>query len=229
MAVTAVSLESGLAQHSPRPWPRPLFLSVRRRFQRAAFDALPPPPLQLLDERIRRKLARWNHGLFPRVAVQRFRKLMAAVCTATPPRVAAAVWRTLWNGWVTSRRMRTLSQEERGCIYCCGQAAADSIEHYANCSILAQFAMVRLNLARPPAGTARLAQFLLLSPGLDEIPRETFIRRALLTAACYSVHNLVRYAKVQRGAAAVEALGQILRELVRGHRTAGRALDEVHG
>ena len=68
---------------------------------------------------------------------------------------------------------------------------------------------------------------------LDALPdapmQDTAILQAARAAAVYRTHALVRHGCVPRGAAAVEALQQRARELVRGHRRAGRALDAVNG
>eukprot|EP00959_Pyramimonas_sp_CCMP1952_P054540 1140117-Pyramimonas_sp.AAC.1 len=63
--------------------------------------------------------------------------------TATPPCVRAALLRTWFNGWCTGRRF----QQQRACIFGC--ALDDSIEHYARCPVVRDFA--RRRLALPPA------------------------------------------------------------------------------
>ena len=131
------------------------------------------------------------------------------------------MWRTLWNGWVSARRMRSLDGREGACIFGCRAEAQDSIEHCAHCSVVAMFARRTLGLAPAPSAARRLEHFL----GLD-LPdavrdRDAALRRALRTAAVYRAHCLVRHGRLTRGAEAAEALPQCVRELTRGHASAG--------
>jgi len=49
--------------------------------------------------------------------------------------------RTLWNGWTTSARMRTMSNARcaDACLFDCSPTAEDRIEHYAHCLVVWQF------------------------------------------------------------------------------------------
>eukprot|EP00959_Pyramimonas_sp_CCMP1952_P188673 3946033-Pyramimonas_sp.AAC.1 len=64
-----------------------------------------------------------------------------------PPRVWASVLRTLWNGWVTARRWPGGPMAGSSCIFGC-RHARDSIEHYASCDAVADFARRRLGIPR---------------------------------------------------------------------------------
>ena len=72
----------------------------------------------------------------------------------------AALIRSLWNGWVTSRRMQKATHDAGGCIFGC--EAVDCIEHYASCRRVAEFARKWLRLPHPPMPPEQLADFLLL-------------------------------------------------------------------
>ena len=224
-----LALEARLAGGAARPWPRELAEKVRRGFQGAARAALKAgnaaARAAAVERRFRHKMQRWAIALFPRVRVRRCLAAMAVLRSSCPPRVCAAVWRTWWNGWVTSRRMQRGQGGLAGCAFgCVGCGAEDSIEHYASCQAVSQFAARDLALERQQSPAARLAAFLVLdvpSPCQDKV---ALTRRALLTAVVYRTHCLVRHGAVPPGAAAREALRQSLRELVRGHAAAERAL-----
>ena len=67
--------------------------------------------------------------------VQRNCELLAGWCH---PRILATFFRTIWNGWTTDRRMRSLLGSRRTCILGC--AAEDSLEHYCCCPTFWGFA-----------------------------------------------------------------------------------------
>ena len=50
-----------------------------------------------------------------------------------PPRVTSAVFSTMWNRWVTSRRFQQRASTSNRCVLGCSPNAEDSVEHYANC------------------------------------------------------------------------------------------------
>jgi hypothetical protein len=55
------------------------------------------------------------------------------------PRVLAAYFRTIWNGWATDRRLNSLRDTVRSCILGC--EAEDSLEHYCCCPAFWKFAI----------------------------------------------------------------------------------------
>ena len=116
-----------------------LSLSLDRAisFQAAARQAITNPKrsLDALAHRIRHKLQRWKLQVPPGILVQRvFRnfKLLGQTCR---PCVLAMQWRTLWNGWPTSARMRSLTKADVApCLFGCG-SGLDRIEHCAVCEV----------------------------------------------------------------------------------------------
>ena len=228
MGITRSSVESTLAGACPRPWPREVAIRVRQGFQRTVTRLIGEHSGGMPVARIRARLSRWDLSLFPRLRVLRFQRLHQQLGRAVPPRVSAAVWRTQWNGWCTERRMASLRGPRCGCIFSCPWAP-DEIEHYATCPAVTAFAQRCLRLVAAPAGAPRMRDFLLLDSLPDGPLQDATILRAIRTAAVYRTHTLVRHGSVPRGAAAAEALQQCARELVRGHRRSGRALDSVNG
>ena len=225
--VTQTLLEDELSGRLPRPWPREVATKVRRGWQRAALARLRAPRPLWVDNRTRHRLARWRLPLFPRRLLPTVRAALRALRPLVPPRIIAALWRTWWNGWLTTRRMRTCAGwgAAAHCVFGCPRGA-DSVEHYARCPLIAAWALRDLALQRPELEAA-LGEFLLLTPPPRRDAAGGLPRRAIRTAAVYRVHCLVRHGAVPGGVAACEALRQAARDLVRGHVAAGHALDAV--
>ena len=85
-----------------------------------------------------RRLLRWRLAGNPRTTARRAVRLLLLLNRKSPPRVASATLRCLWNGWPTSRRMRSLRGEFHRCRMGCTQAD-DAIEHYAYCPVIWSF------------------------------------------------------------------------------------------
>ena len=99
-----------------------------------------------------------------------------------PPRVLAAAWRTIWNGWCTAARF----QKRAPCVLGCGNGAQDRIEHYANCDFLRWVAKAAFGIC---PSKVTLAHFLLLEDGMETVD---CIKSALLAYTMYMVTNAYR-------------------------------------
>ena len=109
-------------------------------------------------------------------------------------------------------------------MFGCSETSPDSIEHYANCTIGHSVFARELGMSRAATPQGRLAAFL----GLDLRAAEdddAVILRGIRLAAMYRVHCHCRHGQPRRGPAAVEALRQACREVVKGHRQASAAYD----
>jgi hypothetical protein len=70
-----------------------------------------------------------------------------------PPRVCAAVWRFLWNGWCTACRFQQEGRPNDKCWLGCGETAHDKIEHYCRCSVVKQVFWTKMHVdLHPDAG-----------------------------------------------------------------------------
>ena len=127
------------------------------------------------DVQITRYLAYWRHTLRLLFISSLFR-----LYTPCPThvrrhrgwvnlRVAAAVWRTLWNGWKTSRRMQGTGGLPR-CVFGCAASVRDSMEHYASCPEVADSMGRILGLHRVAGTCSQLADFLGMNCSLREEP-----------------------------------------------------------
>ena len=96
---------------------------------------------------------------FPRLRAQRAVIVLRRLAILTPPRVAAAVWRTLWSGWCTARRFGG----RKPCLFC-GLEDGDSVEHVTVCRALAEFGAGYLRLPYRRVRDERRWGFLLLEP-----------------------------------------------------------------
>ena len=126
--------------------------SVRKR-QRKLFQRTTQSQIKLArnkggDSRIREKLKRWcdvpwgikgNIGTVSRRVAYRMQNLGGLLS----PRVASAVFSTLWNRWCTERRMQRRQAANSMCRLGCGRGE-DSIEHYCRCPISRSFARMKL-------------------------------------------------------------------------------------
>ena len=224
--LTQRGLEDTLAQHAARPFPPDLRLSIRRRWQKSAWKLLVPdyrPSLHLFMEA---RLRRWTLDLFPGVRAERALRMFPALKSQVPPRVLAAVLRTLWNGWITARRMQRQGQE-RANLCCFGCPLRDPIEHYAHCPHVSNFARTHLRLQRPLTPEARMADFLLLDTPPTPPRIQLLTLQALRTAAVYRAHNMWRHCPSATPVAMRQSLSQHLKESVRGHPAATRLVTNL--
>ena len=113
------------------------------------------------EVRLRHKLERWrlDHpiGLATRRLLSRFERLKHLVT----PRVQAAVFKTIWNGWCTKARF----QNAGACVLSCSPDALDRIEHYAACPHQKKFLIDWFGL---PDCFASLPYFLLVADGMTD-------------------------------------------------------------
>ena len=91
------------------------------------------------SNRIRHKFRRWKLNILPGHIAGRVTRALLIIASRCRPCVLAAVWRTMWNGWPTSARMRSMAGNGEGtCALGC-RTVADRIEHYAVCPVLWHF------------------------------------------------------------------------------------------
>jgi hypothetical protein len=143
------------------------------------------------NSRLRTKLARWGLKGVPAHLEKRVSAAFGFLKTWCNPRVVVTFFRTLWNGWVTDRRMNTLIASGRGrcCVLGCGWDE-DSIEHYGLCSVFWRFVH-----AERPVGLGIQVErcreaFFLVHPALTEQDK---VRMALGMHALYNLVNHSRW------------------------------------
>ena len=190
---------------------------MRRQYQKYIDEVLVGSIGNEVHFRMRHKLKRWDIRLFPRVRADRALHMLARLNGLVPPRVSSAVFRTLWNGWITSRRF----QRNGSCVFGC-RCGEDSIEHYSVCKHVWDFSSRYLRLHPPPGDVhLRRRSFLIL----DEAGRgenTTLTLSALRVAAVYRAYLLTVHGDYSAEVAR-EMLPQTLRHAVRGHPEAMKA------
>ena len=137
-----------------------------------------------------------------------------------PPRVSAAVWKTVWNGWTTARRFQRVGPCLLGCG---GRYGEDSIEHYARCEITRKVGRSFLGL-QDTGYDKWLGNFITLGVNSGAVNDKDLTLRAVLVYATFRATNLLRH---RQGDAdhVIDMMQQFAKEAVRGHRKATRVLD----
>ena len=73
-------------------------------------------------------MGRWLGPRIHRQVAERVHRTLTGLRSSVPPRVMAALLRTLWNGWCTARRF----QQRAACPFCLAEAS-DELEHMPFC------------------------------------------------------------------------------------------------
>ena len=180
----------------------------RRVWQQTCVRLITPDRAPELRAFLQTRLSRWESGLSVQTMVDRVLTTLPAVARTCPPRALAVCIRSLWNGWVTSRRFQARS----ACYFGCA-SGEDSIEHYAECPHVSAAVYRELGLARPTSPELRLASFLLLEPAYSEATAPELRRRALATCGVYLTHCWARHAVASGPFECRNALRLKLREL----------------
>jgi hypothetical protein len=89
-----------------------------------------------VEMRVRKKIQRWKLQGPEAIVACRIIRNCAVVGAKCRPCIAGTFFRTLWNGWPTTWRMRTMpgAADIRPCLLGCA-SACDRIEHYLVCPI----------------------------------------------------------------------------------------------
>jgi hypothetical protein len=87
------------------------------------------------EDRIRRKVKRWRFHDPPAHVANRILANIKTIGQKCRPCVVAMFFRTIWNGWPTTARMRNIpgAKGTSKCVLGCSQTAEDRIEHYLLC------------------------------------------------------------------------------------------------
>ena len=174
------------------------------------------------EERVRRKMKRWFPHLKdpPGVLTRRVCARLQQLQVVSTPRVQAATWKLIWNGWCTARRFQQRRCQKNTCKLGCSKTAEDSIEHYVHCPVVVKVAALRLRLYY-----LSLADFLLAFASMS---KERIAKTVLLTYAVFRATNMYRHksSKPSRQEA-FDAVESYLRSASVGHRGCTEMLDSV--
>ncbi len=193
---------------------------IRKKFQRVVRRELDSRSRVDPVARMRHKLGRYALSGLPGITAPRCVRSLQILETAVSPRVAAAVLRTLWNGWTTSHRF----QGSETCVLRCSEWAQDKLEHYAVCPCIRKFGRTFLNLQRGPAN-CQLGQFIALGLNDAKVADEELVRRAIWVYSAYRAVMEVSHNGYGSQEEVQDMLKQFAREAVRGHSTSTAILD----
>ena len=196
--------------------------NVKSKFQSCARMSLARHDQPDKIGRIRAKLVRWKLPGIERHTADRCSRLFPRLAKLVPPRVAHAVWRTVWNGWTSGRRFQKLSHH---CALCCGGLAEeDSIEHYARCRVTRDLCTGFVGLS-PLHYTRWLGNFVVLGVNHGKVDDTTVVKRAVVVYAIYRATNHLRHKPESNHDVIQDLVRQFAREAVRGHGPATRMLE----
>ena len=215
----------------PRPWSLEVRAKQKKSLQRVATTHILNATRPNAVNRIRENIERWAEckgnfvgwgipGPLGKVAPRICRNLQR-LHLLVPPRVCAAVFRTLFNGWVTHRRSQRRSAPSNMCMLGCSDRAEDSIEHYCRCPAVLKVLQHKLRIIVPPAKA--LAFWMLDCPSSDD---DLLMSSALSVYAGYMATNTYRkIGRPQTKERAIDAMGQYLIQSAYGHPKVGKFLD----
>ena len=197
---------------------------VRKRFQFHAVRKLTALENYNHEYVLRSKLSRWRIAEIPEgTLARRACKRLKQAFDTMPVRVANVLFRTWLNGWCTARRFQMQSSK---CLFRCAPGSLagshDSIEHYAHCPAVRDFAIHTLNLPRNVVGD--LKGFLGLGTCLDP---QCLVVQQLLVYAVYTATNRLRHGEAVPNLACMrELLLQYMHQGAAQSPTAQAALDK---
>jgi hypothetical protein len=171
-------------------------------------------PIYYADSRIRANLFRWKLTGVPARLSEGVVKNFSLLQHWCNPRVLVTYLRTLWNGWVTDRRMNVLAAQNRGCVLGCGWDD-DAIEHYGLCAKFWEFVLApRPNGLGVTTGRRCREAFFLLQGSMSEQDR---VRMAVGMHALYMVVNHCRWQHVDGSFNCLRRFAEWSVALLRGH------------
>ncbi len=131
-------------------WEEPEVKKIHDQMQRSTLlliKKLHTPDPQI---RLRHKLNRWyrdnaykhpaappTYSLAgsPHVVANKVHRCILRLRKLVPPRVCAAVFKFIFNGWCTEARFQRQRQPSCKCVFGCGASAMDSQRHYCCCPV----------------------------------------------------------------------------------------------
>ena len=215
------------------PWTPKQELKQRKLLQKYTTNWISKHSSPNIHYRLRDKIERWcesfgNHlgwGLPgpPAQIASRIIRNLQELPHVVAPKVRAAMFRTLFNGWCTERRFQRRWGPRNTCFLGCGGGAEDSFEHYCRCPCSLHILRSRLHISIPPCKA--MSFFMMNDPHCDN--REFLICSALINYASYMATNLFRNTgKPRNWEVAIDAMGQFIKQGAAGHRISASFLNE---
>ena len=226
LGITPQGLNRQLAGDQEPPWDSDTTKKQKRLFQKTALANIKRAHTPNAVERIRRKVERWRgkpyalYGQPGRYSVV-IHKRLQMLSTLLTPRVNAAVFKTIWNGWCVPRRFQKRHSAADHCLLGCDGDAQDCIEHYCRCPAVTE---VGDRFLRVRASPPRALNLWLLNEIVLEDPR-VMRSVALLMYGTYMTTNYCRHnGRYSRGAA-IDSIKQHCMQGARGNADLESHLD----
>ena len=227
--ITSVSIFAQIVPHGGS-WSVEDVSKIKRELQRYTLRAIKDAEAPRVVERIRNKVERWrgiSYGLsgLPGHYSNRMARRIIHLATLVTPRVHAAVFKTLWNGWCTHRRFQRRHWASNICFFKCGDScsistscsssrgAEDSLEHYCRCPVVLRVANHLFHFSYPEE--MGLDLWALNSAWLDTPANMRGL--ALLVYGVYMAFNSIRYNKISDSAQAFHCIVQHCKQGAMGH------------
>ena len=138
-----------------------------------------------------------------------------------PPRVHSAVLHTLFNGWVTHRRLQRRRWATNKCVFHCCDGAEDSLEHYCRCEVVQKVARHTFHMNYPSDQALNL--WSLRSDYVDK--EHNMLSVGLLVYGVYNAFNTLRHNPVGDDRQAFHCIVQHCRQGAFGHQRCMEHLD----
>ena len=148
-------------------------------------------------------------------------KRITRLAKLVTPRVHAAVFKTLWNGWCTHRRFQRRHLDTNACLFQCGGGAEDSLEHYCRCTVVLRVARHVFHFSY--ADQTAFDIWALNSSWLDS--PENLRGLALLVYGTYMAFNTIRHNKVSDSHQAFHCIVQHCKQGAMGHAPSMKYID----
>ena len=167
------------------------------------------------EQRLRHKLERWRLECPIGVATRRLLRRLSRLQALVTPRVQAAVFKTIWNGWCTKARF----QDVGACVLACSSSASDRIEHYASCPHQKNLIVDWFGL---PERFLSLSYFLLVA---DNMTDDDISLLAMSVYAMFRATHHYRHSVSFSSSQVRDFLQQACHDCTAGHSKSRRVLD----
>jgi len=216
---------------SPRPWSREVRDKQKKQLQKATMIAIKRARAPDAAARIRHKLSRWFDpdakgprdvsatGKLagpPAHLARRASRRLQLLQQLVPPRVCAATFRLMFNGWCTLRRFQRRGSALNRCVLGCGIDSEDSVEHYCRCPAVQQ--VLRTKLRKDVPDIQALSFWTLADALSDE--HDDLLCSSIICYATYITTNMYRHKGRVSREVAIDALKFNILQAVRGHQGA---------
>jgi hypothetical protein len=227
IGVHADDIYRGITRKHPNDLSHEDLGHIYTSFQREVVRAIKKKQAPDVCQRIRHKLERWRDipygitgapGIYSRIIHRR----MHALAKIVPPRIHSAVLHTLFNGWVTHRRLQRRKWPTNRCVFRCSlEAAEDSLEHYCRCEVVQKVAKHTFHMSYPADQALNL--WSLNSNYVDT--EHNMLSVTLLIYGTYNAFNTLRHNPVGDSVQAFHCIVQHCKQGAFGHKICMSHLD----